>query len=446
MLDKDDSTREVPWRRNFYTLWVAELIAIIGFQAIQPFLPYYIQEFDVEDLDDALIWAGYMGTAAGLAMAISSPIWGALADRFGRKSMVVRAMLGGGVTVLLMAYVTSLEQLLVARLLQGALAGTVTACITLVSTTTPRKHLGYALGMMQGAFMLGASVGPLIGGPFIERFGYQNCFLWSGVLVVFAGLAVQLWVREDFHRGGESVEREKNEKSETEKKPSGSGFFQDASRLLRSKPFFIMLVSLTLIQFSFGVIMPVVPLFLQQLADTDNIVSLAGLVFSLMGLVGAISSAVMGKWGDQLGAKRTLLGGLLSTAVFLFVQGLSTTVAMLASLKILAGISTGAIRPVANVIIARIVPEEDRGKAFGLLTSATAFGWAMGPSIGGYLGAELNFRSVFFITAGLFLLVSIWVWNAMKRIQLEEPDKKRLRDLLKMRERLHIRLHRKEEK
>ena len=84
----------ISWKRNFYALWIAEFAAIIGFQVVQPFLPYYIQEFGVEDLAEALIWTGRMGTAAGLAMAISAPIWGGLADRFGRKPMVVRSMLG----------------------------------------------------------------------------------------------------------------------------------------------------------------------------------------------------------------------------------------------------------------------------------------------------------------------------------------------------------------
>ena len=74
-----------------------------------------------------------MGTVAGLAMAISAPIWGAMADRFGRKPMVVRSMLGGGVMVAMMAYATSPEQVLVVRMLHGALSGTVTACITMVS-------------------------------------------------------------------------------------------------------------------------------------------------------------------------------------------------------------------------------------------------------------------------------------------------------------------------
>lgn len=402
---------QVSWKRNFYTLWATQLVAIIGFQAIQPFLPYYIQEFDVKDLNEALIWAGHMGTAAGLAMAFSSPVWGALADRFGRRSMVVRAMLGGGVTVILMAYVTSLTQLLVARFLQGVLAGTVAACITLVSTTTPRQHLGYALGLMQGAVMLGSSLGPLVGGPFIERFGYQSCFVVSGVLVALAGVAVQLWVREDFRR-----------EPGTEPPLTGTaGFFSDSARLLRLRPFLLMLVSLTLIQFAFGVTMPVVPLFLQTLAQTDNIVALAGRVFSVAGLVGALSSAILGRWSDWVGARRTLLIGLLTNTLFVVLQGLSTSVAMLAVLMVLASISGGAIRPVANAIIARIVPDEDRGKAFGLLTSANAFGWALGPAVGGYVGAELGFRTAFFVTAALFLGVTAWVWRAIRQVPLEEP-------------------------
>ncbi|MBN98175.1 MAG: MFS transporter, partial [Gemmatimonadetes bacterium] len=148
----------------------------------------------------ASVWAGYLGTIHGFAMALAAPLWGALADRLGRRPMVVRSMVGGGITVLLMAYVVSVEQLLVVRFLHGVLSGSVTASITLVSTTTPKQHLAFALGMLQTAFMFGGAIGTLVGGPAIDYFGYYNCFLGSGLLVTVAGVMVQWQVKENFQR------------------------------------------------------------------------------------------------------------------------------------------------------------------------------------------------------------------------------------------------------
>jgi MFS transporter, DHA1 family, multidrug resistance protein len=393
------------WRRNFYTLWVAELAAIIGFQAVQPFLPYYIQAFDVGGLDQALIWSGRMGTAAGLAMAISSPLWGSLADRYGRKPMVVRSMVGGGISVLLMAYVSSVEQLLFARVLQGAFAGTVTACLTLVSTSTPRQHLGFALGLMQGAFMLGASVGPLIGGPMIDAFGYRDCFLGAGVAVIIAGVFVQTLVREDFSRA------RRVESSAKYRMPG-----RDMARLLALRPFLVLVVTVTAMSFAFGFVMPVVPLFLQELAGRDDIVSLAGAVFAAGGLVGAVSAAVMGRFSDRIGPRRVLVGGLACSSLFYLAQAYAHSVPMFAVLVVLTGLATGATRPVANTLITGIVAEGDRGKAFGVMSSAAALGWAAGPMAGGYLGAHWGFRSVFVATAILFLAVGAWAWISMKDV------------------------------
>ena len=397
------------WRVNFYTLWTAEVMAIIGFQAVQPFLPYYIQELGVEELSDALIWSGYMGTVAGLAMAISAPIWGAMADRFGRKPMVVRSMLGGGVMVAMMAYATSPEQVLVVRMLHGALSGTVTACITMVSTTTPKPHLGFALGMMQGAFMLGASVGPWIGGGAIEYFGYHSSFLGAGALVVLAGVCVQLWVKEDFNRI-----------KSNQTGPRRGDFIKDAKQLLSIRPFLVLVTGFALIQFSFAVILPVVPLFLQKLDQSGNIVSVAGMIFAITGLVGAVSAVIAGKWSDRIGLERLLFGGLILSAFFFVAQGFSTTVVELGGLMILGGFASGAIRQSANFLTVRVVPEEDRGKAFGVLSSANALGWTPGPIVGGYIGAELGFQMVFFIAAALLLLLAGVLWKTMQANQAAE--------------------------
>ena len=421
---------ETSWKRNFYTLWCAELFAIIGFHSVQPFLAYYIQEFDVENLEEALLWSGYMGSVAGFAMALSAPVWGAVADRFGRKSMVVRSMVGGGLTVFFMAYADSVTELLVARMLQGALAGTVTACITMVSTTTPKQHLGYAMGMMQGAFLLGAALGPLAGGPFIEAYGYEAIFLVSGSMVVVAGLAVQLLVSEEF------TKNKSGEKSASASKSSTDDFIADTKRLLQIKPFLITIVSLVLIQFAYGVIMPVVPLFLQQLAGHAEIITEAGFIFSLMSLTGALSSAVLGGWTERIGVKRMLFVGLVATALFLACQGSAESVMVFAALQVMGGLATGAVRPVANTITTFIVVEEDRGKAFGIMTSASALGWALGPSIGGYIGSTTGFRSVFYATALLFVGVAFWTRWAMRGLVLQGESARQRRVGKSIRERV----------
>ena len=394
---------QISWKRNFYILWVAQAAALLGFQSVQPFLPYYVQVLGVKDLSEAAVWAGYMGTASGMAMAFSAPFWGAMADRFGRRPMVVRAMLGGGLTVLLMAYARTPLELVLARFLQGLLAGSVTACITLVSTSTPRAHLGYALGMMQSAMMVGAAVGMMGGGALIDGIGYRDTFLIAGVVVVLAGLSVQIWVREDFQPD--------RSRGETKRK---SGVIADTRAFLRLKPFRIVLVCLMLTQFAFGVIMPVTPLFLQELAQTDDIASIAGFIFSASMLAGGVLSVVLGSLSDRFGANKMLTGGLLATAVLNALQGFSTTVLMLGTLQVIAGITKGAIRPVANVLLTQSVSEYDRGKAFGVMASATALGWAVGPAFGGYLSVHWGFRSVFGVTALLFVLVGVWVWRAMR--------------------------------
>jgi len=407
MLDNAGSTAGISWKRNFYTLWVAQIIAIIGFQSVQPFLPYYIQELNIDNLADASIWAGYLGTVHGFSMALSAPIWGAIADRFGRKPMVVRAMVGGGVTVILTAFVGTVEQLLVVRFLHGVLSGSVTASITMVSTTTPKAHLGYALGMMSTAFMFGGAIGALIGGPAIDYFGYYNCFIASGLLVVLAGIMVQSQVREHFQRTAKAARK---------------SFLNDARRVLQIGNFRVVLVCISLMQFSFAVVMPVFPLFLQELAQTTNIASLAGPIFASSMLVGGLSSAAVGRWSSRIGVQRGLVGGLAITAFFFFAEGLAPTLKIFVTLMILGGISGGALRPLTNLLVSQIIPEEDRGKAFGVLTSASALGWGGGPAIGGYMGAHLGYRSVFFFTSALFVLVALWVWRAMRQMHSEPSD------------------------
>jgi len=184
------------WKRNLYVIWVAELVAIAGFTVVIPFLPYYVQELGVTDLEQVEMWSGLLVTGQAITMAIFAPIWGSLADRYGRKLMVERAMFGGTILLGAMGLVRNVQQLAILRVLQGCVTGTVPAAITLVASSVPRQRAGYALGLLQMAIYSGASAGPLLGGLVADTFGYRAAFWVTAALLFTAGLSVFFLVEE----------------------------------------------------------------------------------------------------------------------------------------------------------------------------------------------------------------------------------------------------------
>src|SRR2546427_1553996 len=155
----------VDWRRTLVALWFAEFTAIFGFSFAFPFLSIFIsQDLGVAPGRDLDLWTAAAGSVSGLAMAVASPIWGILGDRFGRKPMLIRSMLGGAITVGLIFFVQTPIQLVVLRLLQGATSGTVAAATALVAVETPRNRVGWALGVVTSAGGRRRAVGPVVGG------------------------------------------------------------------------------------------------------------------------------------------------------------------------------------------------------------------------------------------------------------------------------------------
>src|SRR2546430_17314570 len=100
---------------------------------------------------------------------VASPIWGALADRYGRKPMLVRAMGGGAVITALLIVAPNVWVVLALRVLQGLVTGTVAPARALVAAITPSDELGYSMGLMEASGFLGGAAGPLVGGLLHDR-------------------------------------------------------------------------------------------------------------------------------------------------------------------------------------------------------------------------------------------------------------------------------------
>ena len=191
-------TRPIDWRQNLAAIWLSQFLSIMGFSFALPFAPYYIQQLGVTDPTALKLWVSAFAAATPLSLALSQPIWGAAADRFGRRRMLVRANLAGALVLMLMASVRSVEALVALRLVQGAFTGTVTAAQTLVAAGTPQRRNGLALGALSAAVFSGTMAGASLGGWFADAFGYRATFYAAAGLIMLAGLLVMLFTREDF--------------------------------------------------------------------------------------------------------------------------------------------------------------------------------------------------------------------------------------------------------
>jgi DHA1 family multidrug resistance protein-like MFS transporter len=375
------------WKSNLIFSWIAQFFSIMGFGFALPFAPFYLQELGVTDEAQLRLWTGTFGSAAGLTMAIATPFWGYLADRIGRKPMTLRASLGGAIVLFGMGLARSPQMLLILRLLQGVFTGTVTAYLTLVVSKTPKERIGLAIGLINSAVFCGNSISPLLGGMFADLFGYRTSFFVAAGLLFTSFLTSLIFVQEGFN---------------PESKTSFS-FFSDTRELLLSSGVFPIIGMIFFYATSRMLQNPLLPLLVQKLVSTaTNLATLSGFVVSAAGVASVLAGIIIGTLADRgktlkIGIFCSLLGGGI---VILIV--FATSVWHLVLLNFLFAFFIGGLDPILKVIMARIVPTEKRGSAFGLIGSARSFGWFVGAMSGGIFAAIFGLRSVFVISALLF--------------------------------------------
>ena len=379
------------WQRNFQTLWLAELIALMGWGFIQPFLPYFIQELGVTDLAQVELYSGLALAVSAVAQVLVSPIWGALADRFGRKIMVERAMISGTVLYFAMSMVQDVNSLLVIRFLTGALTGSIAAATTLVAASVPRERAGYALGMLQTAVYLGTLIGPLVGGLVAEGYGYRAAMVVTSLLWLGVSLLVHFRVTENFQPVG--------------RRGGGDGGWGGLREVLRSRTIVSVFAVRVLTRMGDRVMLPVMPLFVQSLlVEGAPVASITGLVTGAGAATSAIGAAVLGRVSDRRGT-RTVLLVCSAGAVAAFVPHYFVTdVLQLTLLQLIVNFFLGGTLTAVSALLAGLAPDGRQGVVYGLDHSAASAGNAIGPMLGAAIAMTLGIRAGFLFVAGLFLV------------------------------------------
>ncbi len=383
------------WKRNLIVCWFGTFIGAIGMSQIAPIMPLYIRQLGIQNISEVEQLSGIAFGITFIVSAIFSPIWGAAADKVGRKPMLLRASLGMAIVIGSMGFAQNVYQLIGLRILQGAITGYATACTILIATQTEEEHAGWALGVLSTASVTGSLIGPSLGGFLDEILGLQFTFFITGILMFIVFIATLLFIKEDF------VREEKKTLSIKEVWKQ----LPDPSLIIT------MFITSFILQLAYYSIEPIMTVYITQLStNTAHIALISGMAFSASGLAVIIAAPRLGKLSDKVGPQKVMLAALIVAGVLFIPQAFARNPWQLMGLRFLLGFATAGLTPSINTLLKKITPKAITGRVFGFNISAFYVGTFAGSVLGGQVAAHFGIRYVFLTTSSLLLLNAIWVY------------------------------------
>jgi MFS family permease len=383
----------VSWKRTFWAVWLANLITAIGMMAFLPFFPSHLESLGLTDKREIATWAGILFGAAPLSAAFASPLWGAIGDRFGRRVMVLRSLLGITLFVGAMAFATNPWQLLVLRLIQGLFSGFVAPSLTLVSVVAPADQQARVSGSLNTSMVLGAIFGPAFGELLRDWVGIRNVYLVVAALAGVSALLVLLCAREDASK----------RKERTASWSLGALLGESLAdlRQLRSNPTLRAAIVLAFwIQFGLGATNPLLELFVRDVdAHFAWLAPSTAALFSAMAVANLISMPLWGTYGDRRGAYPALVRCALWSGAALLLQALAPNFETLLVARTCYGVAMAGASPLAFGVAAAESSAEQRGGAIGVVFGARTLSVALSSMVGGWLSGWIGIRGLFVVSA-----------------------------------------------
>ncbi len=404
------------WRRTLAIAFFAQLTTAVGFSSIFPFLPLYVEALGSSTGLSLELLAGLVFSGQAFTMMLASPIWGALADRFGRKLMVERATFGGALIVLLMAFARSAEELVILRAIQGLITGTIAALNALVAASVPRDRVGSAMGLLQSGLAGGVALGPLLGGAVADALGYRAAFYVTASLLLLAGILVLVGVREPRRPRGQPQQEDGGDELR--------GVVRLWRAVLTSKGVLVAYWMRFLTQFGRMMVVPVMPLFVALLLDQGpgvpgggaiGVNTFTGLVIGVASATTTVSSIYLGRLGDRLGHRPVVTACALLAAGLYALQGQVTAAWQLLALQALVGVALGGVIPTVSALLAGYTRPGIEGTVYGLDNTIVSGARAVAPLAGAGVALLLGLRAAFTAAAVAFLLAALLAaWSLPK--------------------------------
>ena len=385
------------WRKNLWTLVVAVILCGASYTMIIPFLPLYLLELGVSQTN-VKMWTGVVFAAAFLVAALMAPYWGRRADRSGKRRMILRAGIMIGISYFAGAWVRNPVELIFVRIFQGFASGFVPASMALMASSAPPEEMGFCMGVMQTALVIGGIVGPLLGGTLSHLFGMRMSFIVAA-LAIFAATAAVGWM----------VVEPKNIIAAEE-----TSLIEDLKTAFCNHVLVRMLGLLFVVQVVNMTLQPLMALYVAELQGTMEGADLTtGFIFSLSGLASAIAAPLWGRAGQGRETDRLLITAFVGAGLFIMGQYFASNIFQFGLLQFLVGLFIIGVFPTINMIAIRSSDANFQGRVFGLTNAATQLGSMVGPLAGGFVSSWTGIRPVFLLTGVTLVILGVSVFRVM---------------------------------
>jgi len=358
-------------RASFGFIFALALMNSVSFGLMIPILPNLIKSFTGGDTASASEWNALFAATWGLMQFFFGPILGMLADRYGRRPVLLLSLFGLAIDFLFMAFAPSLMWLFFGRVLNGMTASSFSTANAYLADVTPPEKRARTFGMMSSAFSFGFILGPALGGLVGDQFGLRAPFVVAAALTTINAL-YGLFILP------ESLPPERRAKAFEWRRANPIG----SLRLLRSHAGLLGLAGVGLLfQFSQVVLPSCFVLYTTYRYHWS--LKFLGVTFFITGVLGVLVQwFVVGPFVARFGERRAVLFGAACGAIgFAWYATANLGWVYLMGAPIFA--LWGLLMPGLQGLMTRRVPPNQQGQLQGANQSMAGIAAILGPPLYG---------------------------------------------------------------
>ena len=383
------------WRRMLTLFTLASFVEVIAYGQLAAFTPLHLPKIGVPP-EDVPVAVGLISGGVSVIGLLFLPFWGVLADRFGRKPLIIRSFAATGAGLAVAAAARNVWFFTLGRGLNSLNLGNSGLMMTTLQESAPAARLGFAFGVVNGAGPLGAFIGPLIGGPLVDRYGFNVVLGVDAVLLAGVVLGMTFGYRDGFVPS-------------RERPPIMRAAFEGL-RIIWSSPRLRALFPALLVVFAGWMLTFIyLPVVVQRIHGDDGLGTAVGIALGGSGLVTLIASPAIGALADRLGHWRVLYVAAVVDGVLWLVPWVTRDYwPFVVAFAVVSGVGSGVFSLSFNVL-ASSTTDAARARVMTFAYLPLNLGFIVGPGVGAFIVSRDAFgifpAATAFELAGVVLLL-----------------------------------------